>query len=282
MRLHFRAPMGTRIADTERLVLEAERKIREIIPAERARGPQRQHRHPALLQPGLRLHRQHRAAGRGDPHLAQAQSPPHRASTCSASARSCPRLFPGSSLYFQPADIVTQVLNFGLPAPIDVQIESERSEQGVRRGPAAGRRRCGASPGVVDVRIPQVLDYPSLQLDVDRQRAAQVGLSERDVANNLLTSLSQQLAGGAQLLAQPAEQRELHRGGADPAAPDAEHQRSAGHSDHHRRLAAPAADAHPGPHRRRRPTGCCLPRDLRPALAGQDAWPRSTTPPSSG
>ena len=99
------------------------------------------------------------------------------------------KAFPGSSLYFQPADIVTQVLNFGLPAPIDVVIESNDLEKGytVGRQLAARMRRI---PGVVDVRIPQVLDYPTLNLDVDRLRAAQVGLSQRDVANNLLTSLA--------------------------------------------------------------------------------------------
>src|SRR5262249_54441153 len=100
-----------------------------------------------------------------------------------------PKSFPGTSVYFQPADIVTQVLNFGLPAPIDVVIESNDLEKGftVGRQLAARLRRI---PGVVDVRIPQVLDYPTLNLDVDRLRAAQVGLSQRDVASNLLTSLS--------------------------------------------------------------------------------------------
>src|SRR5205823_6366950 len=97
--------------------------------------------------------------------------------------------FPGASLYFQPADIVSQVLNFGLPAPIDVQIEGPDVEQsfGVARELAKRIRRI---PGVSDVRIPQVLAHPALALDVDRARAAQIGVTERDVANNLLVSLS--------------------------------------------------------------------------------------------
>ena len=100
-----------------------------------------------------------------------------------------PREFPGSSLYFQPADIVSQVLNFGLSAPIDVQIEFNNLEVGYQVGHqlAAKMRRI---PGLADVRIAQFLDYPTLNLDVDRDRAAQLGLSQRDVANDVLTTLA--------------------------------------------------------------------------------------------
>jgi multidrug efflux pump subunit AcrB len=100
-----------------------------------------------------------------------------------------PDEFPGSTLYFQPADIVSQVLNFGLSAPIDVQIDGPDVEASyaVARELMAKVR---AIPGATDVRIPQVLAYPALRVDVDRARAAQIGVTERDVANNLLVSLS--------------------------------------------------------------------------------------------
>ncbi|MFL5435196.1 MAG: efflux RND transporter permease subunit, partial [Myxococcales bacterium] len=100
-----------------------------------------------------------------------------------------PDEFPGSLLYFQPADIVSQVLNFGLSAPIDVQIDGPDVERsfGIARERAAKIRRI---PGAADVRIPQILAYPALALDVDRARAAQIGVTERDVANNLLVTLS--------------------------------------------------------------------------------------------
>src|SRR6266436_5399618 len=103
--------------------------------------------------------------------------------------RELPDEFPGSNLYFQPADIVSQVLNFGLSAPIDVQIEGSNVEQsfGIARELAARIRRI---PGATDVRIPQVLAHPALAVDVDRARAAQIGITQRDVANNLLVSLS--------------------------------------------------------------------------------------------
>jgi len=188
MRLHFRAPMGTRITDTERLVLEAERKIREIIPA----------RELASLNDNIGIPLSYNLAfvstdniGPQDAEILISLRPDHRPTReyMRRIRDELPRAFPGSSLYFQPADIVTQVLNFGLPAPIDVVIESNDLEKGfaVGRQLAARLRRI---PGIVDVRIPQVLDYPTLNLDVDRLRAAQVGLTQRDVANNLLTSLS--------------------------------------------------------------------------------------------
>src|SRR5215813_1438614 len=180
MRLHFRAPVGTRITDTERLVLEAERKIREIIPAEELEG----------LNDNIGIPLSYNLAfvssdniGPQDAEILISLKPGHRPTRAYMKRirDELPKSFPGSSLYFQPADIVTQVLNFGLPAPIDVVIESNDLQQGFTLGrQLAARLR----------RIPQVLDYPTLNLDVDRLRAAQVGLSQRDVANNLLTSLA--------------------------------------------------------------------------------------------
>ena len=188
MRLHFRAPIGTRITDTERMVIEAERKIREIIPAHELQA----------LNDNIGIPLSYNLAfvstdniGPQDAEILISLKPGHRPTReyMKRIREELPRDFPGSSLYFQPADIVTQVLNFGLPAPIDVVIESNDLEKGfnVGRQLAARLRRI---PGIVDVRIPQVLDYPTLNLDVDRIRAAQVGLSQREVANNLLTSLS--------------------------------------------------------------------------------------------
>ncbi len=100
-----------------------------------------------------------------------------------------PDVFPGCSMYFQPADIVSQVLNFGLSAPIDVQIEGPDANASFEVGQRLAQKIRGI-PGASDVRIPQVLAHPALAVDVDRQRAAQIGITERDVANNLLVSLS--------------------------------------------------------------------------------------------
>ncbi|MCL5670317.1 MAG: efflux RND transporter permease subunit [Acidobacteria bacterium] len=100
-----------------------------------------------------------------------------------------PADFPGCQFWFEPADIVTQVLNFGLTSPIDVQVEGNDFTKS-----AAVARRLEAAvseiPGIADVHIPQVLDYPALKVNVNRVRAAELGLTQRDVANNVLISLA--------------------------------------------------------------------------------------------
>jgi multidrug efflux pump subunit AcrB len=92
-------------------------------------------------------------------------------------------------VYFQTADIVSQVLNFGLSSPIDVQVQDNNLEEGYAM---ASRLRdlIRTVPGAADVHVKQILDYPTLRLDVDRQRAATVGLSQADVASSMLVSLS--------------------------------------------------------------------------------------------
>src|SRR5262249_47110952 len=97
--------------------------------------------------------------------------------------------FPGVLVSFIPADIVTQILNFGLPAPIDVQIVG-RNLDGNRRFAAALLPRLAQVPGMADLRVHQAFNQPLLHLDVDRTRAVQTGFTQRDVANNLLISLS--------------------------------------------------------------------------------------------
>jgi CzcA family heavy metal efflux pump len=100
-----------------------------------------------------------------------------------------PAQFPGTEFFFQPADIVSQILNFGLPSPIDIQVVGQNLQQNYLIGQriANGLRQV---PGAVDVHVQQLMNGPSLKLDVDRTRAQQVGLSQRDIAQNLLVSLS--------------------------------------------------------------------------------------------
>jgi multidrug efflux pump subunit AcrB len=90
--------------------------------------------------------------------------------------------------FFQPADIVTQVLNFGLPAPIDIQVVgSDPKNRDIAR---EIQTRVAAVPGAIDVHISQVLNVPELFVTVDRTQAQQIGLSQRDVASDVLVSLS--------------------------------------------------------------------------------------------
>src|SRR3989441_5794250 len=100
-----------------------------------------------------------------------------------------PRDFPGVTFFFQPADIVSQILNFGLPAPIDVQVTGF-NRQATREVALDGADRMARIPGAVDVHLHQVVNVPSLQVNVDRTRAAELGLTQRDVANTVLVSLS--------------------------------------------------------------------------------------------
>jgi multidrug efflux pump subunit AcrB len=100
-----------------------------------------------------------------------------------------PREFPSATFSFLPADMVTQILNFGLPAPIDVQIDGadiERNRLVANRILSEIRK----VPGIVDPRIEQSFDYPKFDIQVDRTKAAQNGYTERDVASNVLNSLS--------------------------------------------------------------------------------------------
>jgi len=188
MRLHYRAPIGTRVEETERQVARLEQRIREIVP-------------PAELQTinsmiGMPISYNHAFVqtdntGSQDADVLIALKANHAPTEkyMERIRHELPDEFPGSNLYFQPADIVSQVLNFGLSAPIDVQIEGSDVEQsfGIARELV---RRIRGIPGASDVRIPQILAHPALAVDVDRARAAQIGVTERDVANNLLVSLS--------------------------------------------------------------------------------------------
>jgi multidrug efflux pump subunit AcrB len=188
MRLHVRAPIGTRIEDTEALVAAVEHEIRAVIPADEV----------ATINDNIGVPQFYNLAfvgtdsiGSQDAEVLIALRPEHhptRAYLRAIRAR-LPARFPGTTFYFQSADIVSQVLSFGLSAPVDIEIEGANFDKTTELARTL-RDRVRLIPGVVDVRIPQVLSHPALAVTVDRERAAQVGLSQRDVAQNLLVSLS--------------------------------------------------------------------------------------------
>ena len=188
MRLHYRAPIGTRIEETERQVARLEQRIRDIVPVDEMQTINSMLGVPVSYNLAFV---QTDNTGSQDADVLIALKARHRPTEqyMDRIRSELPDEFPGASIYFQPADIVSQVLNFGLSAPIDVQIEGSDVEQsfGVARELANRIRRI---PGATDVHIPQVLAHPALALDVDRARAAQIGITQRDVANNLLVSLS--------------------------------------------------------------------------------------------
>jgi multidrug efflux pump subunit AcrB len=130
--------------------------------------------------------------GPGDGEILVALKADHRGSTLTYIKQLRERLakdFPDLTFFFQPADIVSQILNFGLPAPIDIQVvgQNRTANYAVANQIAEQIRQL---PGLVDVHIHQVVATPALRVNVDRTRAVQVGITQRDVANALLSSLA--------------------------------------------------------------------------------------------
>ena len=188
MKLHYRAPVGLRIEETEKLVLQVEDEIRKIIPEKELATINDMVGVPIFYN--LAFVPTDNISGMDAEILISLKSPHRPVAEYQREIRAkVPPRFPGSTFYFQSADIVTQVLNFGLPAPIDVQVQDFNFERGQMY---AGRLRSAIeeTPGAVDVRQLQVLNYPGLRVEVDRLRAAQLGFTQRDVANSVLTSLS--------------------------------------------------------------------------------------------
>jgi multidrug efflux pump subunit AcrB len=187
--LHLRAKSGIRIEETARLCDLVEQNIRKTVPAAEVDN--------ILDNIGLpysTLNFQHATSGligAGDADiLVSLKEKHHPTADYIADLRtSLPRDFPGVTFYFLPSDIVTQILNFGLPAPIDIQFQGAdiAANRKVADKVLSELRQI---PGLVDLRIQQPDDYPVMTVDVDRTKAAQGGLSVRDVGGSLLNILS--------------------------------------------------------------------------------------------
>jgi multidrug efflux pump subunit AcrB len=189
-RLHVRAPAGTRLEETERYFTLVEKAIREVIPEHDV----------SLVIDNIGLpNRSYSLAfgdsattGQGDGEILVALDHHREKSTPDYIADlrlELPKRFPELTFYFQPADIVSQILNFGLPAPIDIQIGGlDRAKNYDYATQIASRIR--SIRGVQDVHIHQVVSVPKLHVQVDQTRAREFGLSQRDVADSLLVSLS--------------------------------------------------------------------------------------------
>jgi CzcA family heavy metal efflux pump len=187
--LHLRAPTGTRIEDTAALCDRVETEIRKEIPSTEL---------SAILDniglPYSNLNLSYSTSapiGPGDAdiqvELTRSHHPTER--YVRELRKNLGRDFPGVTFYELPVDIVTQILNFGLPAPIDVKIVGRDLNRN-RYFAENLMNRLKFIPGMVDLRIQQPFNYPKLHLDVDRTRAGEVGYTQRDVAQNLLIALS--------------------------------------------------------------------------------------------
>lgn len=188
MKLHVRAPIGTRIEETEKLVLAVEEDLRRIIPAAEIDRINDMIGVPLFFN--LALVPTDNISGMDAEVLILLKAPHQPVEHYQREIRKAlPQKYPGAEFYFQNADIVTQVLNFGLPAPIDIQVQDSNFERAQGYANRV-RRAVEETVGAVDVRQMQVLNYPALKIDVDRMRAARLGLTQRDVANSALISLS--------------------------------------------------------------------------------------------
>ena len=188
-RLHLRARSGTRIEETAKLVDEVETAVRQEIPDSEFHGMMDNIGIPAS---SINLtYNDSGVIGTGDADILVSLRPGHRP-TAGYVDRLRARLnreFPGITFNFLPADIVSQSINFGLPAPFDVQLVG-RNQAKNREVAARLADKIRQVPGAVDVRVQQPADLPKLSLAVDRTRASEMGLAERDVAYSVLLSLS--------------------------------------------------------------------------------------------
>ncbi len=189
LRLHVRAPAGTRVEETERIFGQVEDAIRAVVPEnERAMildnmGLTQSFTIMAYVDNGT--------VSDADGEILVSLNPDHRptAAYVARLRQELPQKFPQCTFFFEPADITSQILNFGLPAPIDVQVV------GINRAGNLAvaqklQKEMAKVPGVADVHLHQMTDRPNLNLDVDRIKASELGLTQQDVSGSVLVSLS--------------------------------------------------------------------------------------------
>ncbi|HKN71197.1 MAG TPA: efflux RND transporter permease subunit [Terriglobales bacterium] len=188
-KLHMRAPTGMRIEQTANLCDLVERSIRQQIPAVEVQSVID---NIGLPVSGINLSYSNSApVGTSDADILVNLSVNHHPTDnyIHQLRQTLPRQFPGVTFAFLPADMVGQILNFGLPAPIDVQVIGNNLD-GNRGYADALFARMGYVPGTADLRIQQPFDEPYLRLSVERTKAQQLGFTAQNIAQNLLVSLS--------------------------------------------------------------------------------------------
>jgi multidrug efflux pump subunit AcrB len=190
MRLHARGRAGARIEETEARFAEIEQEIRSVIPA----------RELDMLIDNIGIPNSWPAIAQGDiPTISSADGEilisldkEKHGSTRDYEVQLRKRLhraFPDMAFFFQPADITSQILNFGLPAPIDLQVVGRNAEANYQVAEKLAAR-IARIPGAADVHVHQVMEQPVLRVNVDREKASQMGLTQRDVTSSMLISLT--------------------------------------------------------------------------------------------
>jgi CzcA family heavy metal efflux pump len=190
LKLHVRAHPGLRVEETARLCDQIEGVLREEIPK---RELQTVLDNIGLPNSGInQSYSSNGTIGSSDAEILIGLDPEHHQPTAGYIRRLrevLPQRFPGVEFFFQPADIVTQILNFGLPAPVDVQVVGTDMDSNYEIAQQIANKMRHI-PGAADVHVQQLLSLPTLQMNIDRTRVTQVGLTARDVAQSALISLS--------------------------------------------------------------------------------------------
>jgi len=190
LRLHVRARPGLRVEETAKLCDEVEAELHRQMP-----GKEIQTILDNIGLPNSGINQSYSSAGSigsSDAEILISLNPEDHHPTADHVRnlrRILPQRFPGVEFFFQPADIVTQILNFGLPSAIDVQVVGNDMQSNYKIAQQIANRMRRV-PGTADVHVQQLLSGPTLHMDLDRDRITQVGLNARDVAQSVLISLS--------------------------------------------------------------------------------------------
>ena len=190
IRLHVRVPPATRLEETARIFSTIEDQVRRTIPPDEIGTILDNIGEPISVN---LAYGDSATVGPADGEILISLKPKHHATEgyVETLRHNLPRQFPDDTFFFQPADIVNQILNFGLPAPIDVQVSGPNRNQ--KQDLDIARQivqKVSGIPGAADVHLQQITDAPGLQVNVDRTRAEQVGLTQAAVAQSLLVSLA--------------------------------------------------------------------------------------------
>jgi multidrug efflux pump subunit AcrB len=189
IRLHVRAPAGTRIEQTEVVFANVENEIRRVIPANELDTVLD---NIGIPPGGFNIgFGDNPNIGAADGDILISLKPEHGPVDVYTDRlrKQLNQKFPEEDVYFEAANITNQILNFGLPAPIDLQVTGRDSKPNYEIAKQLVAK-IAQVPGAVDVHLHQVVNAPELRIDVDRIKAGQIGLTQRDVANSLLISLS--------------------------------------------------------------------------------------------
>ena len=189
IKMHVRAQIGTRIEETAKLFDQVEHQIRSTIPKEELGSIVD---NMGLTVSGInQVYNNTGTIGPQDGDILITLNEGHHPTDkyVSQLRQTLVRQFPGTTFSFLPADIISQILNFGSPAPIDIQVMGPNGEQNMIYAQKL-LREINKVPGIADARIQQANNYPQLRVEVDRNRAKQLGITERDVTNSLVVTMA--------------------------------------------------------------------------------------------